>query len=100
MALGIGLKFEGQVKPDAITVDGYESDLSAGRIVEIPSNQKARYIYDSSNNLIYAGFAPTGLAENTDGWLLWKFTYDSNNNCTAKNVAFGNWTGYLGATYG
>ena len=93
-------KYEGAVKPSSIEKDGFDPDLWASRITEIPSNMKARFAYDVSNNCIYAGYAPTGLAEGTDGWLLQKFTYDGSNNCTQRDIAYGNWTARTGYTYG
>lgn len=100
MALGNSNKFEGAVKPDSITVDSYEADLSAGRITEIPNNLKMRAQY-SGGNAIYVGFAPTGLAEGTNGWIIFKYTYDGSSNCTQKDVAQGetNWTARAGYTY-
>ena len=100
MGLGTGRDFEGATKPTSIEVDRYEPDLFADRICEIPSNMKARFAYDGSNNCIYAGFAPKGLAEGNDGWLLQKFTYDGSNNCTERNIAYWNWTARTGYTYG
>ena len=92
--------FEGNVKPSSIEQAGFEEDLMAGRICEIPTNMKARFAYDASNNCIYAGYAPKGLGEGTDGWLLQKFTFDVNNNCTERNIySDGNWTGRAGYTY-
>ena len=99
MALKTNVTFEGAVRPDAISVDSYESDLYAKRIVEIPSNMKKRFAYDGSGNCIYIGYAPKGLAEGTDGWLLWKLAYDGSNQCTSIDIAYGNWTAHTGYTY-
>jgi len=99
MALRDSTQFEGAVKPSSIEVDGYESDLFAQRITEIPSNMKKRFAYDGGGNCIYIGYAPSGLAEGTDGWLLWKLTYDGSNQCTAIDIAYGNWTARTGYTY-
>ena len=99
MRLGSSVSFEGQVKPDAISVDSYEAELFAKRIVEVPSNMKKRFAYDGSGNCIYIGYAPKGLAEGTDGWLLWKLTYDGSNQCTEINIAYGNWTARAGYTF-
>jgi hypothetical protein len=96
---GTGLQFEGQTKPDAIAVDGYESALFAARITEIPSNMGMRVAYDGSGNAEYVGFAPRGLAEGTDGWLLQKFTYDGSNRCTKREIAYGNWTNRASESY-
>lgn len=99
MALGTPQDHEGAVKPSSIEKDVYDGESFAMRITEIPSNLKARYAYDGSNNCIYAGYAPKGMAEGTDGWLLVKYTYDVSNNCTEKNIAYGNWTARAGYTF-
>jgi hypothetical protein len=92
------MKFEGAVRPDAIAVDSYEHDLSASRIAEIPTNMQARWVYDGSNQCIYAAYAPRGLAESADGWLLQKFTWVAGN-CTKREIAYNSYTNYLTASY-
>ena len=99
MSLGTSKNFEGQVKPDAISIDSYDSDLYARRITEIPSNMGMRVSYDGSGNAEYVGFAPRGLAESTDGWLLQKFTYDGSNRATKREIAYGNWTNRASESY-
>jgi len=99
---GSGLKFSGQTKPDAISVDSYEHDLFAQRWTEIPSNlqMRAEYTTDGGETVpLYLGFAPRGLAAGTDGWLLQKFTYDGSGNVTLRQIAYGNWTGRAGLSY-
>lgn len=93
--------FEGAVKPSSIEQAGFDSDVSAMRICEIPSNQQFRADYGSSTDGLpdYTGAAPKGLAEGTDGWLLKAFTYDSNRQCTKILIAYGNWTAHLSASY-
>jgi len=98
MTLGTELTQSGAVKPSSLEQQKYESDLFADRITEIPSNMKARWAYDESNNCIYGGYAPKGLAEGTDGWLIQKFTW-SGSNCTERNIAYGNWTNRASYTY-
>ena len=93
------IKQEGAVKPSSLEQQVYEGDLFAQRITEIPSNMKKRFVYDGSGNCIYIGYAPRGLAESSDGWLLWKLTYDVSNQCTAINIAYDSWSNYLTATY-
>ena len=91
-------QFEGAVKPSSIEQELYERDLSSSRIVEIPSNMQARWVYDSDDNCIYAAYAPRGLAEGTDGWLLQKFTWVAGN-CTKREIAYDSYSNYLTATY-
>lgn len=90
---------EGAVKPSSIEVDGYEKDIFAHRSVEIPSNMQARFVYDSSNNCIYAGYAARGLSESLDGWLLQKMTWDSRGNCTMRLIATDSWDNHETADY-
>ena len=97
--LGTETKQSGAVKPSSLEQQVYEGDLFAQRITEIPSNMKKRFAYDGSGNCIYIGYAPTGLDEGVDGWLLWKLTYDGSNQCTAIDIAYGNWTARTGYTY-
>jgi len=95
-------KFEGAVKPTAIEQDIYEVDLQAQRICEIPSNLQFRADYSASTDGLpdYTGYAPMGLAEGTDGWLLKKYTYDVNRQCTKIQICVtSNWTGHTTATY-
>jgi hypothetical protein len=91
-------EFSGAIKPSSIEKDGYEPDLSAGRITEIPSNMQGRWVYDGSNQCIYAAYAPRSLAEATDGWLLQKFTWVAGN-CTKREIAYNSYSNYLTATY-
>jgi hypothetical protein len=93
MAIGTGIQFEGAVKPDAITVDSYEPDLFAKRIVEVPSNMQMRADYGASTDGLpdYMGYAPKGLASSADGWLLQKFTYDANRQCTLRQISYSSW---------
>lgn len=90
--------YEGNVKPSSIEKAGFEEELFATRIAEIPTNMKARFEYNSDSNVIYAGYAPKGLAEGTDGWLIQKFTWVSGN-ATERNIGYGNWTNRALETY-
>ncbi len=85
------MTIQGATKPSVVEFSAYEKDLWASRTTEIPSNMLGRWEYDGSNNCIYAGYAPIGLDEGTDGWLIQKFTW-VGSNCTARNIAYGNWT--------
>lgn len=80
----------GQHSSSAVESREHESGLYARRVTEIPSNQTKRFEW-SSGNCIYAGSAARGLAEGTDGWLIQKFTYDTDNNCIKIEIAYGNW---------
>jgi len=90
----------GATKASDVENKTYETEIWATRITEIPSNMGMRVAYDSNSNAEYVGFAPRGLAEGTDGWLLQKFTYDGSNRCTKREIAYGNWTDRETKTYG
>jgi hypothetical protein len=97
-------RFEGAIKPSSVEKAAFDQYLYANRITEIPSSMKKRFEYDANGNCIYTGYAPTGLEEGTNGWLLWKLTYDVNNRCTEINIAGGddalcNWTQRTTYTY-
>jgi hypothetical protein len=88
----------GAVKASDVENKSYEKDLWAVRITEIPNNMQGRWEYDVSDNCIYAGYAPRGLAEGTDGWLLQKFTW-VGSNCTKREIGYGNWTSRTTETF-
>ena len=77
----------------------YEKDLWATRITEIPSNMGMRIAYDGSSNAEYVGFAPRGLAEGSDGWIIQKLAYDGSDNVTSRTIAYGNWTNHASEIY-
>ena len=99
--------FEGQTKPSALEVDGYEHTLFSHRMTQIETNQQGFWDYVGGTQVIYACYAPRGLAQNyTDpisgldaGWLCQKFTYDNNGNVTSRQIAYGNYTNRASYTY-
>lgn len=97
MSLGDLFNPHGSTRSSQVEVNEYEAALFARRTTEIPSNMKARFEW-SSGNCIYAGFAPRGLAEATNGWLIHKYTY-SGSDCTERNIAYGSWTNRASLTY-
>jgi len=103
MGVGQGNSFEGAVKPDSITVDGYEPNVFAHRFTQIETNQQGFWDYAGTNNVVYAGYAPTGLPqdgdENGNGFLLHKFSYDTNGNVISRQIAYGNWTNHTSYVY-
>lgn len=60
-----------------------------------------RFDYDvrTDGQPLYQGFALTNTAEGTADWLIYKYTYDGNNNVTKRDVSYGSWTGRAGLTY-
>lgn len=92
--------FEGAVKPSSIEQALFESDTFAQRVMDIPSNQQMRAAYSSTDgNPDYVGYAARGLAEGTSGWIIHKFSYDANRQCTLRQTAYGNWTNRASETY-
>lgn len=61
-------------------------------ITEGPSSLQRRTEYNGNSIPLYIGYAPKGYTAGTDGWTIFKFTYDANNLETYKATAYGNWT--------
>lgn len=90
----------GGVLPSKIEQQTYEKDLYAVRIAEVPSNMQFRAIYTNIDGLPdYTGAGIRGLPENVSGWILKKFTYDVNRQCTKFVIAYDSWTNATLASY-
>ena len=93
MTIGTNEPLWGEVRVSAAEAAEFEQSLSAKRTVELPSNQQMFCTYTSTDGQPeYVGYAPKGLAQNVDGWILHKFTYDQNRQCLSRQIAYGNWT--------
>jgi len=59
------------------------------RTVEAPSTFTTRFDYLSRTDglPVYAGTAPGGTKTSSNIWIIYKYTYDSSNRCTAINIA-------------
>lgn len=94
--MGIGNTNEeyGRVRASNIEQNEYEKELWAKRVTEIPNNLQFRAEYTSTDGLPdYVGYAPMGLGEGVNGWILKKYTYDANRQCTVIQVCTSsNWT--------
>ena len=103
MADPIGSSFvpSGATKVSGVEYDTYEGAVHSIRYMEVPSNMQMDVDYNglTDGKPLYVGFAPRGLADGTDGWLLHKFTYDGSRQVTKREIAYGNWTGRSSATY-
>jgi hypothetical protein len=97
----------GALRSSAVESREHDLDLSARRIVEIPSNMQMRAVYDGNNNPTYVGYAPRGMAESyvrvladgsKEGWLLYKLDY-TGTNCTSRTIGYDSWDNYLSAEY-
>jgi hypothetical protein len=93
MDIGIKNQFHGNVKPSSLEQATFEADLSANRITEVPSNMQMRADYGTSTDgqPDYTGWACKGLPESSTEWLLCKFTYDGNRQCTKKQCCYDSW---------
>ena len=98
MALGDSFIPTGNVKTSSAEFREHQSTIFAKRVCDIPNDLKERHAYDGSGQVTYSGYAPRGLAEGTDGWLLYKFTW-SGGNMTERDVAYGNWTNRVSESY-
>lgn len=98
MAVNGQVTLSGATKPTSVEFETFDPTLSAMRYTEVPSGMIMRLDYTgrSDGHPVYHGFAPSGLAEGTDGWLIYKYTYDGSGNMTARDVAGvssdANWT--------
>lgn len=99
MALGNTFTKSGATKNTETQDREHENALYAKRYVQIETNQQGRWAYNADGTILYAGYAPKGLAEGTDGWLLQKFTYTSMRP-TKREIAYGNWTNRASESYG
>lgn len=65
---------------------------------DAPSTLQNRYEYDGSGLVIYAGYAPRGMATSEDGWTIFKYTY-SNSQVTLKQTTLDAWDARAAASY-
>lgn len=98
MGFGETMQHEGAVKVSAAESAEHESLLAAKRFVPIETNQQGRWEYNANGTVKYAGYAPKGLAEGSDGWLLHYFQY-SGVQVTSRTIAYGNWTNRESESY-
>jgi len=98
MSIGDSFNPQGSTRSSQVEVNEYEAPLFARRTTEIPSNMQARWVYNSSNQCLYAAYAPRGLAESANGWIIQKFTW-VGENCTKREIAYSSYSNYLTATY-
>ena len=100
MGIGDSIEREGAVRPSSIEKDVFEQAVWANRTVVIPLNMTRRWENNTSGQPVYEGYAPKDSLEGTDGWLLFKNTYDADSYITESKVAYGSWTLRSSATYG
>lgn len=98
MSLGETHFTTGAIKVSDAEAREHEGALFAKRVMSLPINLQERHEYDGSNQITYSGYAPKGLAEGSDGWMLFEYTW-SGGNMTKKLVAYGNWTNRAAESY-
>ena len=100
MALGDTDRKEGAVKPSSIEHTVFEQALSAYRMTTIPLNMTRRWENNASGQPTSEGYGAKDLSEDSEGWLLFKNTYDGDGFITKSEVGYGSWTGRAGVSYG
>lgn len=98
MAQGDSYKTYGATRNTETQSREHEATLYAKRYIMIETNQQGRWAYNADGTILYAGYAPKGLAEDTEGWLLQKFTYTSMRPVTRK-IKYGKWSQRTVDTY-
>ena len=104
MAIGNPTVFEGATKPTAIEVDGYEPLVVAHRTTDVPSalQQLIDYGARTDGQPVYQGWAPPGMAQGTNGWLIKYYQYNGSGWCTSITstaLSDANWTNRSTAAY-
>lgn len=101
MAIGDAYKVWGQAPVSDAEAREHEALLCAKRFVEIPSNlqMRADYLLRTDGQPTYLGFGPRSLASSDKGWIIQRFTYDVNGQCTLRQIAWDSWDNRDGATY-
>ena len=82
--------------------NAFDVDSDSLRTVVYPDNLHAKYDYGTSTDGLpdYAGFCGRGVSTNDGVWLLKKFTYDVNRQCTDISIGYDTWDRRTLATYG
>lgn len=82
--------------------NAFDTDADSLRTVVFPDNLHAMYDYGAATDGLptYAGYCGRGIATSAGTWLLKKFTYDGNRQCTEIKVGYDTWDNRASATYG
>ena len=101
MAIGGSFQPVGNAHTSSVEHAVFEDKIVAYRISEIPSNQQMDVDYGARTDAqpVYLGYAPKGLADGADGWLIQKYTYDGSDRATKREIAYGNWTNRAAESY-
>ena len=102
----------GNVKVSEAERREHDTTLWAKRVTQIPNNLQERYDYgartDGQPEKI--GYAPSGLSQNSYGWLVIQYAYDGDGFVLSKKIAreslvqtteggTASWSGRSGYTY-
>ena len=77
----------------------HQEDILAKRVTDVGSDLQLRVSYDGSGNAEYVGMGAKGLAADTTGWLIAKYTYDGSNRVTLKQTVVGIWDSRTGLSF-
>lgn len=101
MAIGEAYQLNGQVRVSDAEAREHQSALLAKRITEIPGILQIRVDANgrSDNQPVYVGFTEKGNPTSDTEWTVWKITYDSYNDFSYKQSAFGSWDNRASLTY-
>ncbi len=100
MPVGDSYVTSGAVKMSEAESREHEATMFAKRVMEVPHNLQLRQaISRSDGQPDYIGYGARGLAADVTGWLLYKFTYDSNGFVTVRQSAYNTWDNRASATY-
>lgn len=98
MAIGDDYKLTGQTRSSDAESREHQASLYAKRMTEIPSDLQQRFEYNGDGTVLYAGYAPRGLASSAAGWMIHKFTY-TTQMVTLRQTAFTSWDGRAAGSY-
>lgn len=101
MAIGNAYQLNGQVRATDGEAREHQAALLAKRITEIPSILQIKVDANgrSDNQPVYVGFAEKDNPTSDIEWIIWKITYDSYNDFSYKQSAFGSWDDRASLTY-
>ena len=101
MAIGDSFTSEGASSDTATMAREHDDAMYAKRVMDIPHNLQMRLDYSGAptGQPLYMGYGARALDAGTDGWIIYKFTYDGSDNVTLRQTAYTNWTARAAGTY-
>ena len=102
LALMLGLLLSNPVFAD----NEYENDMRGlfawvhkGEEIQTSVQFRADYVARTDGQPIFLGFARKGRLTSEDAWLIYKFTYDVNDQVTLRQSAKGTWDDRAALSY-